>query len=52
MKSRGLAEKEAKSLLTYAFTNEAIDKISVPEFKDKCEKLIAEKLNVRLDFNF
>jgi len=51
MKSRGLAEKEAKALLTYAFTNEAIDKISVPEFKDKCEKLIAEKLNVKLDFN-
>ena len=51
MRSRGIREKEAKAVLTYAFVAEAINNISIPEVKKMAQKLIAKKLNVDLDFN-
>ncbi|MEC7864181.1 MAG: Fe-S cluster assembly protein SufD, partial [Bacteroidota bacterium] len=51
MRSRGIREKEAKAVLTYAFASEAINNISIPEVKKIAQKLIAKKLNVALDFN-
>ena len=51
MRSRGIREKEAKAVLTYAFASEAVNNISIPEVKKLAQKLIAKKLNVNLDFN-
>ena len=51
MRSRGIGEKEAKAVLTYAFASEAINNIEVEEVKELAMKLIALKLNVNLNFN-
>ncbi len=51
MRSRGIREKEAKAVLTYAFASEAISNIVVSEVKKLAMKLIARKLNVDIDFN-
>ena len=51
MRSRGIALKEAKAVLTYAFASEAVNNMSIPDVKKMVQKLIAEKLNVDLDFN-
>ena len=51
MRSRGIAKEEAKAILTYAFTSEVIEKISIPELKNLTKKLIAKKLNVHIDFS-
>jgi Fe-S cluster assembly protein SufD len=51
MRTRGIREKEAKAVLTYAFASEAVNNINVPEVKKLAQKLIAKKLNVDLDFN-
>ena len=50
MRSRGIAVKEAKALLTYTFASEAIENISTPEVKIVAQKLLAKKLDVDLDF--
>ena len=51
MRSRGIREKEAKAVLTYAFASEAVNNFTIPEVKELAQKLIAEKLQVDLDFN-
>ena len=51
MRSRGVREKEAKAILTYAFASEAVNNISIPKVKKLAQKLIAKKLKVELDFN-
>ena len=51
MRSRGIGEKEAKAVLTYAFASEVVNNISIPEVKKMAQKLIAKKLDVTLDFN-
>lgn len=51
MRSRGVREKEAKAVLTYAFASEAVNNMSIPKVKKMAQKLIAKKLNVDLDFN-
>ncbi|AOW21342.1 Fe-S cluster assembly protein SufD [Urechidicola croceus] len=50
MQSRGIPPKEAKALLLYAFGNEVVEKIKIPELKTRITKLIANKLNVKLGF--
>ncbi len=50
MRSRGIAEKEAKALLTYAFANESLANIQIDELKTKIKKMIADKLNVDIEF--
>ena len=50
MRSRGIAVKEAKALLTYTFASEAIENISIPEVKIVAQKLLAKKLDVDLEF--
>jgi Fe-S cluster assembly protein SufD len=52
MQSRGIPEKEAKALLLYAFGNEVVEKIKIPELKSRITKLIANKLGVKLGFEF
>jgi len=51
MRSRGIAKKEAKAVLTYAFASEAVNNFTISEVKQLAQKRIAEKLDVELDFN-
>ncbi len=51
MKSRGITTEKAKAILTYAFASEAIVNISIPEIRKVVKKLLAQKLNVDLDFS-
>ncbi|MBY8963389.1 Fe-S cluster assembly protein SufD [Flavobacterium sp. D11R37] len=51
MQSRGIPKKEAKALLMYAFSNEVIESIKIPELKNRITKLIASKLGVNMGFN-
>ena len=50
MQSRGIPKKEAKALLLYAFGNDVVDKINIPQLKSIISKLIAENLGVNLGF--
>ena len=51
MRSRGIPKKEAKGLLLYAFANDALEQIKIPELKARITKLIAKKLGVQLGFD-
>lgn len=51
MQSRGIPQKEAKALLMYAFSNEVIDSIRIPELKQRITKIIATKLGVKMGFD-
>lgn len=51
MRSRGIPKKEAKGLLLYAFANDALEHIKIPELKARITKLIAKKLGVDLGFD-
>ena len=51
MQQRGIPKKEAKALLMYAFSNEVIESIKIPELKQRITKIIAMKLGVNLGFD-
>lgn len=51
MQSRGIPKKEAKALLMYAFSDEVIESIKIPQLKHRITKLIASKLGVNIGFN-
>jgi Fe-S cluster assembly protein SufD len=51
MQQRGIPQKEAKALLLYAFSNEVIESIKIPELKQRITKIIATKLGVNLGFD-
>ncbi|HEX8574870.1 MAG TPA: Fe-S cluster assembly protein SufD [Flavobacterium sp.] len=51
MQQRGIPKKEAKALLMYAFSNEVIESIRIPELKQRITKIIATKLGVNLGFD-
>ncbi|RDI08021.1 Fe-S cluster assembly protein SufD [Flavobacterium sp. AG291] len=51
MQSRGIPQREAKALLMYAFSNEVIESIRIPELKNRITKLIASKLGVSMGFD-
>jgi Fe-S cluster assembly protein SufD len=51
MQSRGIPKKEAKALLMYAFSNEVIESIKIPEMKQRITKIIAMKLGVNMGFD-
>ena len=50
MQARGIPEKEAKALLLYAFANDGLRNVKIPELRKKLNKQIASKLKVDLDF--
>lgn len=50
MQSRGIPKKEAKALMLYAFGNDVVTKIKIPQLKTRITKLIAKKLGVNLTF--
>ncbi|WP_397364358.1 Fe-S cluster assembly protein SufD [Olleya sp. R77988] len=51
MKSRGIPEKEARGLLMYAFSNNVLSSVKIPELKQRITKLIANKLGVNIGFD-
>lgn len=50
LRARGISKKEAQALLLYAFANDAMQNIDIPELKEKVSKLLSEKLEVDLVF--
>ncbi len=51
LRSRGIPQKEAKALLMYAFANNVLESVRIPELKARINKLIADKLGVRVGFD-
>jgi len=51
MKTRGIPEKEAKALLMYAFSNNVLSSVKIPEIKQRITKIIANKLGVNIGFD-
>jgi len=51
LRSRGIGEKEARALLMYAFANNVLESVRIPELKKRINKLIALKIGVNLGFN-
>lgn len=51
MRSRGIPEKEAKALLMFAFSNNVLSSVKIPELKQRITKIIADKLGVNLGFD-
>ena len=51
LQTRGIPEKEAAALLMYAFGNNVLESVRIPELKQRINKLIAGKLGVRLGFD-
>ena len=50
LQTRGIPKKEARALLMYAFANNVLQSVRIPELKTRINKLIANKLGVRLGF--
>ncbi|MBA4745441.1 MAG: Fe-S cluster assembly protein SufD [Muricauda sp.] len=51
LRSRGIPKKEAKALLMYAFANNVLESVRIPELKARINKIIANKLGVRMGFD-
>lgn len=51
LRSRGIPEKEARGLLMFAFSNNVLDSVKIPELKNRITKLIASKLGVNIGFD-
>ncbi|MGY5850696.1 Fe-S cluster assembly protein SufD [Salegentibacter sp. F14] len=51
LRSRGIPKREAQGLMTYAFANNVLESVKIPELKKRINKLIAEKLGVAVGFN-
>ena len=51
LRSRGIPEKEAKALLMYAFSNNVLNSVKIPEVKQRITKIIANKLGVKIGFD-
>ncbi|QIE59621.1 Fe-S cluster assembly protein SufD [Rasiella rasia] len=50
LQSRGIGKKEARALLMYAFANNVLESVQIPELKARITKLIANKIGVSLGF--
>jgi len=51
LRSRGIPEKEARALLMFAFSNNVLDSVRIPEIKNRITKIIANKLGVNIGFD-
>jgi len=45
LQSRGIGRQEARSMLTYAFAQDILDRIKVPALKESLEKTLFEKFH-------
>lgn len=50
LRTRGIPEKEARALLMYAFANNVLESVKIPELKTRINKLIANKIGVNIGF--
>ena len=50
MQSRGIPRKEARALLMFAFANNVLNSVNIPELKRRITKQIADKIGVNLGF--
>lgn len=50
LRARGISKKEARALLLFAFANDAMQNIDIEALKAKISQLIAEKLEVQMEF--
>ena len=51
LRTRGIPQKEAKALLMYAFANNVLGSVKIPELKQRINKIIATKLSVNIGFD-
>lgn len=51
LRSRGIPEKEARALLMFAFSNNVLDSVKIPEIKNRITRIIANKLGVNIGFD-
>lgn len=51
LRSRGVPAKEAQALLMYAFANNVLESVKIPELKKRINAILAEKLGVNVGFN-
>ncbi len=51
LRSRGIPEYEAKALLMYAFSADALDYVRIPELKTRLNRIMGKKLNVDLELS-
>ena len=51
LRSRGIGKKEARALLMYAFANNVLESVKIPELKKRINLLIAKKIGVSLGFD-
>ncbi|MGY5845820.1 Fe-S cluster assembly protein SufD [Salegentibacter sp. HM20] len=51
LRSRGIPKKEAQALMMYAFANNVLESVKIPELKKRINKLIAQKLGVEVGFS-
>jgi Fe-S cluster assembly protein SufD len=51
MQSRGIPKKEARALLMYAFANNVLNSVKIPEIKNRITNQIALKIGVELGFD-
>jgi Fe-S cluster assembly protein SufD len=45
LQSRGIGKEQARSLLTYAFAQDIVDRIKIPALRDQLEKILFEKFH-------
>lgn len=51
LRARGISKEAAQALLLYAFANDAMENIDIEPLKLKISKMLAEKLEVEIDFD-
>ena len=51
LRSRGIPNKEARALLMYAFANNVLESVKIPQLKQRINKLIANKIGVNIGFD-
>jgi Fe-S cluster assembly protein SufD len=49
MRTRGISKEDAKTILTFAFASEAIEKLSIDELSDTTKQEMKKKLNLSLN---
>jgi len=52
LQSRGIPKKEAEALLMYAFANDVLESVKIEAVRKRVKEQIADKLGVRLGFEF
>lgn len=50
MQQRGISKEDAKALLLFAFADDVLEKIKIPQLKNRINAIIAQKLDVEIGF--